>query len=124
MDNDLEELVVVNPDHNVVKIAKELCSFNKGVVWHSSLDDYLNSFSGSVQLENKPEKIEERDLPKDTTAHDLYARCKTCSIEFPVGIRIDPRSFATSQFSGNVHTCPNGHSNSYDKSDYTLKKVS
>ena len=47
------------------KRVKELCSFNKGVVWHNSLDDYLNSFSGSVQLESKPERIEERDLPKD-----------------------------------------------------------
>lgn len=65
MGNDLEELVVVNPDHNVVKIARELCSFNKGVVWHNSLGDYLGSFSGSVQLESKPERIEERDLPKD-----------------------------------------------------------
>jgi hypothetical protein len=124
MDNDLEELVVVNPNHNLVKVVKDLCNFNKGIVWYSSLDDYLNGFSGTVQLESKPEKIEEKDLPKDTTPHDLYAKCKTCGTEFPVGIRTNPRSFATSQFRGNVHSCPNGHANSYDKSDYTLKKVS
>jgi hypothetical protein len=124
MDNDLEELVVVNPNHNIVKVAKDVCSFNKGVVWYSSLDDYLNSFSGSVHLENRPERIEEKDLPTDNTPHDLYAKCKTCGTEFSVGIRTNPRSFATSQFKGNVHTCPNGHANSYDKGDYTLKKVS
>jgi hypothetical protein len=122
--NDLGELVVVNPNHNLVKVAKDLCNFNGGVVWFSSLDDYLNSFSGSVRLESKPEKIEETDLPKDTSPHDLYAKCKTCGIEFSVGIRTNPRSFATSQYLGNVHTCSNGHANSYDKSDYTLKKVS
>jgi hypothetical protein len=122
--NDLEELVVVNPNHNLVKVAKDLCNFNGGVVWFSGLDDYLNSFSGSVRLESKLEKIEETDLPKDTSSHDLYAKCKTCGIEFSVGIRTNPRSFATSQYLGNVHTCSNGHANSYDKSDYTLKKVS
>jgi len=122
--NDLEELVVVNPNHNLVKVAKDLCNFNGGVVWFSSLDDYLNSFSGSVRLESKPRKIEEKDLPKDTSPHELYAKCKTCGIEFSVGIRTNPRSFATSQYLGNVHTCSNGHANSYDKNDYTLKKVS
>jgi hypothetical protein len=124
MGNDLVELVVVNPNHNVVKVVKELCNFNKGIVWYSSLDDYLCSFSDSVQLESKSEKTDERDLPKDSTPHDLYAKCKTCGTEFSVGIRTNPRSFATSQFIGNVHTCPNGHANSYDKSDYTLKKLS
>lgn len=122
MNNNLEELIVVNPNHNLVKITKELCHFNGGVVWYSDLDDYLNSFSGLVRLESKPEKIEEKDLPKDTSPHDLYTKCKTCGIEFSVKIRTNPRSFATSQYIGNVHTCPNGHANSYDKSDYTLKK--
>ncbi len=122
MGNNLEELIVVNPDHNLVKVAKDLCHFNGGVVWYSSLDDYLNSFSSLVRLESKPEKIEEKDLPKDTSPHDLYTKCKTCGVEFSVGIRTNPRSFATSQFIGNVHTCPNGHANSYDKNDYTLKK--
>jgi hypothetical protein len=122
--NDLEELVIVNPDHNLVKVVKDLCHFSGGVVWYSSLDDYLNSFSHSVQLESMPIKVEEKDLPKDTSPQDLYAKCKTCNIEFSVGIRTNPRSFATSQYLGNIHTCPNGHTNSYDKSDYTLKKVS
>jgi len=121
--NDLEELVVVNPDHNTVKIVKELCHFNGGVAWYSSLDDYLQSLSGLVKLESAPEEIEEQDLPKDTSPHDVHTKCKTCGIDFPVGIRTNPRSFATAQYSGNVHICPNGHVNSYDKSDYMLKKV-
>lgn len=123
MNNDLEELIVVNPNHNSVKVAKDLCHFNRGVVWYSSLDDYLNTFSDSVRLESEPVNIVEKDLPKDTSPHDLYTGCKTCGIEFSVGIRTNPRSFATSQYIGNIHTCPNGHANSYDKDDYTLKKV-
>lgn len=123
MDNELGELVLVNPNHDLVKAAKELCHFNGGVVWYSSLDDYVNAFSDSVKLESKPVKIVEKDLPKDTSPHDLYTRCKTCGIEFSVGIRTNPRSFTTSQYIGNVHTCPNGHANSYDKSDYILKKI-
>lgn len=121
--NELEELIVVNPNHNLVKTAKDLCHFDGGVVWYSSLDDYLNTFSGLVRLESEPIKIAEEDLPKDTSPHDLYAKCKTCDIEFRVGIRTNPRSFATSQFMGNFHTCPNGHTNSYDKDDYILKKI-
>jgi len=121
-ENELEELVIINPDHNLVKVAKELCHFNGGVVWYSCLDDYLTSFSESVHLENKPAKIEKEDLPTDTSPHDLYIKCKTCNVEFPAGIRTNPRSFATTQLIGNVHVCPNGHANSYNKSDYTLKK--
>jgi len=123
MDNDLEELVVVNPNHNLVKVAKNLCHFDGGIVWYSSLDDYLNTFCDLVRLEDKPAKIEEKDLPKDTSSRDLYTKCKTCGVEFSVGIRTNPRSFATSQYIGNVHTCPNGHANSYDKSNYAMKKV-
>ena len=76
-----------------------------------------------VRLESEPIKFKEMDLPKDTSPHDLYAKCKTCGIEFPVGIRTSPRSFETTQFIGNVHGCPKGHTNTYDKQDYTLKKV-
>lgn len=123
IDDNLEELVVVNPDHNIVKVVKELSNFKRGVVWHSCLEDYLNGFSSSVRLETKPEKIEEADLPEDISPHDLYTKCKTCGTEFSVGIKTNPRSFATSQYIGNVHTCPHGHANSYDKSDYVLKKV-
>jgi len=121
--NDLDELIVVNPDHNVVKVVKDLCHFNRGVIWFSSLDEYLRTFSEVVPIESEPEKISEKDLPQDTSPHDLYAKCKTCGVEFPVGIRTNPRSYATSQYIGNLHTCPNSHANSYDKEDYTLRKV-
>jgi hypothetical protein len=121
--NTLDELIVVNPNHDVVRISKDLCHFNGGVVWYSSLDDYLNSFSGVVQIESKPLKIPEEEIPKDTSPHDLYTKCKTCGVEFRVGIRTSPRSFATSQYIGNVHKCPNGHSVSYDKKDYIFRKV-
>jgi hypothetical protein len=123
MNNDLEELIVVNPDHNLVKVVKELCHFNGGVVWYSNLDDYLQTFSKHIKIESKPVEISEADLPEDTSPHDLHLKCKTCGIEFPAGIRIDPRSFATIALIGNMHICPNGHANSYDKPDYTLKKV-
>lgn len=121
--NDLEELIVINPDHNVVKVAKELCHFDGGVVWYTGLDDYLKTFSRIVRIESEPKRITEEELPEDTSPHDLYTRCKTCGVEFPVGIRTNPRSFATSQYLGNIHSCPNGHANSYDKDDYALRKV-
>lgn len=123
MSNDLDELVVVNPDHNVVRVAKELCHFEGGVAWYSDLDDYLRSFSDVVQIESKPERIPAADLPKDTSPHDLYINCRTCGVEFRAGIRTNPRSFATSQFVGIAHTCPNGHTKSYDKGDYVLRRV-
>ncbi|MFX0205276.1 MAG: hypothetical protein ACFFDT_04775 [Candidatus Hodarchaeota archaeon] len=123
MENDLEELIVINPDQNLLKVVKELCHFRGGITWYSTLDDYLNTFSGLVKLESKIEEIPEEELPKDTSPHDLYTKCKTCGIEFQVGIRTNPRSFATSQFIGNVYQCPNGHANSYDKIDYVMKKV-
>lgn len=122
-ENDLEELVVINPDHNLAKMVKELCHFNGGVVWYSSLDNYLQTFSDSVMIESKPVEILEADLPEDTSPHDLYLKCKTCGIEFPAKIRTNPRSFATTTLIGNMHVCPNGHANSYDKPDYTLRKV-
>jgi hypothetical protein len=123
MDNDLEELIVVNPDLTLLKVARELCHFHGGIAWYNSLDDYINEFSGLIPLESKQMEIQEEKLPKDTSPHDLYTKCKTCAVEFRVGIRTNPRSFVTSQFIGNVHVCPNGHANSYNKNDYTLKIV-
>ena len=123
MTNDLDELIVVNPDLNVVNVAKDLCHFHGGVTWFSSLDDYLKIFSGVVRTESEPVKVSDGDLPRDTSPHDLHAKCKTCGVEFAVGIRTNPRSHATSRHIGNLHTCPNGHANSYDKKDYALRKV-
>jgi hypothetical protein len=42
-DNDLEELVVINPDEDIVEIAKKLCHFGGKVKWHKNLDEYLGS---------------------------------------------------------------------------------
>ena len=123
MENDLDELVVINPDHTVLKTVKEICHYKGGIEWYSNLEDYTNTFSNVIQLEGKIEEISEEKLPKDTSPHDVYTKCKTCGIEFPVGIRTNTRSFATSQFCGNVATCPMGHICSYDKKDYMLKKV-
>ena len=123
VNNNLKELVVVNPNHDVVKVVKELCHFEGGIVWFSSLDEYLKTFSNSVNLESESILISETDLPNDTSPHDLYVKCKTCDIEFPAKIRTNPRSFATSQYHNNTHGCPNGHQNSYDKADYKMKKV-
>jgi len=123
MKNDLEELIVVNPDHNVLKIVKELCHFCNGLIWFSNLDDYLNKFSGIVTLESGEIEAPQQELPKDTSPHDVYTKCKTCGTEFAAGIRTNPRSFATCKFSSMVHQCSNGHVNSYEKNDYFLKKV-
>jgi hypothetical protein len=121
-ENDLEELVIINPDHNVLKIAKELCHFCGGVTWFSNLDDYLKTFAKIVRLEREIEEIPEDKLPKDTSPHDVYTKCKSCGVTFRVGIRTNPRSFATSQFIGVIATCPNGHRNSYDKEEFVLNK--
>lgn len=69
------------------------------------------------------ERLKEENISNDVSPHDLYVKCKTCDIEFPVGIRTNPRFFATSTYAGNVHKCPNGHIHPYDKHDYILKKV-
>ena len=121
--NDLDELTIINPDHNVAKVVKELCHFNGGVIWYSNLDDYLRTFSAVVHIESEPVRISEEDISEDTSPHDLSLKCKTCGVEFFAGIRTNPRSYATSQYIGNIHKCPNGHANSYDKKDYTLRKV-
>jgi uncharacterized protein YjbI with pentapeptide repeats len=71
----------------------------------------------------KQENLGEENIPNDVSPHDLYAKCKTCGVEFPVGIKTNPRSFATSTYMGNLHNCPNGHIHSYDKHDYILKKT-
>ena len=52
----------------------------------------------------------------------LYLNCKTCGMEFASGIAMDEKSFASTQLSNNSHTCPMGHTNSYNKKDYHFKK--
>ena len=123
IENDLDELVVINPDHTILRTIKEICHYKGGIEWYSNLEDYTNTFSNVIQLECKIEEISEEKLPKDNSPYDVYVKCKTCGIEFPAGIRTNPRSFATSQFYDNVATCPIRHACSYEKKDYILKKV-
>jgi hypothetical protein len=121
--NELEELVVVNPDHNVLKTVKEICHYNGGIKWYSKLEDYLNTFSDSIHLEREIERVPKEELPKDTSPHDVFVKCKNCGTEFPIGIRTNPRSFATTRIFDYVTTCPIGHTCSYDIIDCFLKKV-
>jgi len=51
----------------------------------------------------------------------LFLKCKRCGIEFPSEMNIDKKSFETIQLIGNYHTCPKGHTEQYDKSDYFYK---
>jgi hypothetical protein len=122
LDN-LKELVVVDPNHDLVKIVKELCHFDGGLVWFSSLADYLKTFSKFVAMESEPLKVLEENIPQDTSPHDAWLKCKTCGIEFPARIRTNPRSFATTTIIGYVINCPNGHVNSYEKVDFFLRKA-
>ena len=121
--DNLKELVVVNPNHDLVKVVKELCHFDGGVVWFSCLEDYLKTFSESVTLESEPVETSEAKIPQDTSPHDAWLKCKTCGVEFPAGIRTNQRSFATSTITEYMTNCPNGHKHSYDKADFSLKKV-
>ena len=51
----------------------------------------------------------------------LYVKCKTCKIEFWPAIRCDKQVFKNLDLRGNLHPCPNGHKNKYDKKDYYYK---
>jgi hypothetical protein len=123
MADNLKELVIVDPNHDLVKTVKELCHFSGGVVWYSSLADYVQTFSEVVTIENEPVEVLEETLPHDTSPHDAWLKCKTCGTEFPAGIRTNPRSFATTTIRGYMTTCPKGHAHSYDTADFNLKKV-
>lgn len=65
VENDLEELVVINPDHSVLKIVKELCHFKGGIEWYSNLEDYTRKFSTVTQLEQKMEELFKKKLSKE-----------------------------------------------------------
>jgi hypothetical protein len=123
----LEELVVMNPDVEVVRIAKDLCHCKAGAVWYKDLKEYVHAFARTelgAKILLKEDAVEvPKQIPTDTTPHDLYITCKTCGIVFPAGIRTNPKSFATSIFIGSLHRCPQGHAHSYDKADYIMKKV-
>ena len=125
--NNLEELVVVNPYVEVVRVAKDLCHCKAGTVWYKNLKEYVYAFAKTelgAKILLKEDAVEvPKEIPTDTTPHDLYIRCKTCGIEFPAGIGTNPKSFATSIFIGNLHRCPKGHAHPYDKVDYIMKKV-
>jgi hypothetical protein len=126
--NDLEELVIVNPNVTIVQTVKDLCHFDGGAIWYRNLEEYVYAFSktklgASILIKEESIKVPLEGIPTDTTPHDLYVRCKTCGNEFFAGVRTNPRSFATSVYLGNLHQCPQGHVHSYDKGDYILKKA-
>jgi hypothetical protein len=45
---ELDELIVVDPDPSIASIARNLCHFTGGVVWHTDLASYLHGFSGTL----------------------------------------------------------------------------
>lgn len=53
----------------------------------------------------------------------VYLRCKTCNTEFASGVGFDQKSFETSIISRNQHTCPKGHTHTYDKKDYFFSRA-
>ena len=50
----------------------------------------------------------------------LYLTCKTCKTRFRSGISADKASLKTLILVNNLHSCPNGHSNAYNKQDYSF----
>jgi hypothetical protein len=42
-ENNLKELVIVNPNFSLVKVVKNLCHFMGGIVWFQDLNEYINS---------------------------------------------------------------------------------
>ena len=58
--------------------------------------------------------LEEIGLP-------LELKCKICGVQFKSGLTMSKKSFKTTLLKDNYHTCPKGHTNSYDKNDYIIK---
>jgi hypothetical protein len=54
----------------------------------------------------------------------LAVHCKTCNKTFSSGIQMDEISFKTVQLVGNSYTCPDGHTNTYDKQDHFFTEAS
>jgi len=52
-ENNLEELIVINPDHSILKIVKDLCHYQGGIIWFNNLDEYIESFSNLIQLDRE-----------------------------------------------------------------------
>ncbi len=53
---------------------------------------------------------------------ELYVKCNTCGIEFKTDISYDKESLKTAILRSYVHTCPKGHSNTYNKENYYFKE--
>jgi hypothetical protein len=47
-ENNLEELIVVNPDTSVVQKVKDLCHFNKPVIVCKDLGEYVNYYNKNI----------------------------------------------------------------------------
>lgn len=58
---------------------------------------------------------------EQTKTYRLRVKCKTCGIEFFSGISTTKSAFESSTYKGNIHRCPEGHENSYNKEDYILE---
>ena len=54
----------------------------------------------------------------------LYLKCKTCGSAFSSGVAMDERSFQSTVFRENRHTCSKGHEHGYNKGDYFFKRAS
>jgi hypothetical protein len=51
--NDLQELVVVNPNKDIAEKAKELCHFERPVIWHCDLAELMHQSPGHDQQTGK-----------------------------------------------------------------------
>lgn len=51
----------------------------------------------------------------------FYLKCKTCDTEFAAGISADKKSFEAIVDSLIRQSCPEGHTNTYDRKDYYFK---
>lgn len=51
----------------------------------------------------------------------LMVRCKTCGVIFFSGFSTIKQAFDSSIYQNNVHRCPRGHANSYNKEEYILE---
>lgn len=40
-ENELEELIIIDPNHDLVKVSKELCHYKSEIIWYQDLDEYL-----------------------------------------------------------------------------------
>jgi len=106
--------------HGITFDERTLRSVVNSYNWDKAHWDEKEKAKATQLFDASEKKVE---IPEDTSPHRVYVKCRTCGVEFYAGIVVNPRSFATSVFRGNIHQCPNGHRHAYDKEDYVLKKM-